>query len=743
MVSQGNLFEAASRGSSLSFCDLISRYRIVIPKIQRDYVQGRDCAKANRAEFVKDLIASLKGRKPLSLNFIYGSLSPNGDFIPIDGQQRLTTLFLLHLYVYAKEGDIDLKKRLLSRFSYQTRYTTNRFFEKLLEKLPGLLNGETSGAGLKEKIENSGWYVTSFEDDPSIVSAIVMLDLIDAEFGDEGCAGLSKLLEAASPITFMWLPLDDSLGSDNRLYIRMNSRGKQLTDFESFKAELYEKALNGATDIDVDGFKKDIDGDWYSLLWGKLPLDLKIGEKAAWTDALLRLSFHYSVLNSLCLAMPDLKTNNAAGQGEKEKRLIELLSPYCDVTSVFVDEYKALFKDKSKTFLDAIGDFKSLFDFLFSSFGKGVNGTLFDYLMKNVFEVSKDQNKSNAPLNYKIRAYSARVLLFALSHFANSSKRSDIEAFKTYFRVVLNLVDASEIDSPLDLQKVIKAIALCDLQVEGEMDAILSNWLEEKMEKSPFRKEQAEEERFKLELMKKDPSLKKAILEAEHTDFDSPYEKRGYFSGQIGFLLHMAKSENEYDIDRFGYYFKAVNAIFDNHNYWRDYEKDYADIDVAYMENEIRVNECGFGSSFHRALLAYGDYSVPSPRSGVITYFVYSETHHNYDWLGAFRKKDGVFPKAVDCLKSLLDEYWDNEGKNGFTFNSFAFWLNGFLEDTKLPESEAKDVQDKFRRRLYCKPNYFKYICRNYYVGVFDKRYELMRLKIRRDGAFYTVPNLS
>ena len=738
MVSQGNLFESSSRGSSLSFCDLISRYQIVIPKIQRDYVQGRDCAKANRAEFVKDLIASLKGRKPFSLNFIYGSLTHGGDFIPIDGQQRLTTLFLLHLYVYAKEGESELIKKLISRFSYQTRYTTNRFFKKLSKELPDLLNGETSGASLKERIESSGWYVASYEDDPSIVSAIVMLDLIDAEFGSEGCAGFSKLLETASPITFMWLPLDDSLGSDNRLYIRMNSRGKQLTDFESFKAELYEKALNGAVGIDVDGFKKDIDGDWYSLLWDKLPPDLKIGEKAAWTDASLRLAFHYSVLNSLCLAMPDLKTNNAAGQGEKEKRLTELLSPYCDVTGVFVDEYKALFKDKSKTFLDAIGDFKSLFDFLFSSFGKGVNGTLFDYLMKNVFEVSNDQNKRNAPLNYKIRAYSARVLLFALSRFANSSKANDIEAFKTYFRVVLNLVDASEIDSPLDLQKAIKAIDSCDLQGEGEMDAILSDWLRRIIGKSTFRKEQVEEEELKLDFIK-NPDWKKAILEAEHADFDSPYEKRGYFSGQIGFLLHMAESEDGYDIERFAYYSKAVNAIFDNHNYWRDYEKDYADIDEADMENEVRAEECGFGSSLHRALLVYGDYSVPSPRSGVITYFVYSETHHNYDWLGAFRKKDGAFSKAVDCLKSLLDKYWDEGGKNDFVFDSFAVWLNGFLEDTKLPESEVKDFQDKFRRRLYGKPNYFKYICRNYYVGVFDGQYELMRLKIRRDGAFYSV----
>ena len=744
MVDQGEIGNGFAFGSPLSFCELIQRHPIVIPKIQRDYVQGRSLAENNRREFVSELVSSLKQHKPMSLNFIYGSLSPNDEFIPIDGQQRLTTLFLLHLYVYAKEGNKIKIDSLLERFSYQTRYSTNRFFVRLSSNLSALLNGDGANGKLKEKIRNSWWYVSSFDDDPSVYSAIVMLDLINDEVTRSLCRIGSNLLEEDCPITFMWLLLNKSLGSDNRLYIRMNSRGKQLTDFESFKAELYEKAFNGGDYQGEEAFKEAIDGQWYSLFWDKLPFEseLENWEKAARVDALLRLAFHWTVLNSLCLAMWDFKNGHADGQDEKEKLLIPLLSPSCEVRKVSVSKYEDLFG--MPAFLSAISEFQALFDFLLSFFGNGENDHLFDVLRNNVFEVPYVKNGRRRTVGYKINAYSARVLLFALSHFANSSKASDVGAFKTYFRVVLNLTDASEIDSPLDLQKAIKAIALCDLQGGGEMDAILSNWLGKIIGKSPFRKEQVEEEGLKLELMKKDPSLKKAILEAEHTDFDSPYEKRGYFSGQIGFLLHMAESDAGYDIKRFAYYSKAVNAIFDSHNYWRDYEKDYADILESDMKNEVRADECGFGSSLHRALLAYGDYSIPSPRSGVITYFVYSETHHNYDWLGAFRKKDGAFSKAVDCLKSLLDKYRGEEGENGFVFNSFAVWLNGFLEDTKLPESEAKDVQDKFRRRLYCKPNYLKYICRNYYVGVFNNnQYELMRLKIRRDGAIYTVPNLS
>jgi hypothetical protein len=43
---------------------------------------------------------------PLNLDFIYGSMESHrpSDFLPLDGQQRLTTLFLLHWYMAWRDG---------------------------------------------------------------------------------------------------------------------------------------------------------------------------------------------------------------------------------------------------------------------------------------------------------------------------------------------------------------------------------------------------------------------------------------------------------------------------------------------------------------------------------------------------------------------------------------------------------------------------------------------------------------
>ena len=87
----------------LSFYQLISKYRIEIPIIQRDYAQGRDNAKS--ADIRKSIISRFvkavqdKDSEPLFLDFVYGRIEGN-TFIPFDGQQRLTTLFLFHKYIF-------------------------------------------------------------------------------------------------------------------------------------------------------------------------------------------------------------------------------------------------------------------------------------------------------------------------------------------------------------------------------------------------------------------------------------------------------------------------------------------------------------------------------------------------------------------------------------------------------------------------------------------------------------------
>lgn len=77
--------------------------KIIIPIIQRDYAQGRNTAtiKRVRKNFLNALFNAVT-EKPITLDFIYGDLNEQGILTPLDGQQRLTTLFLLYWYAAKK-----------------------------------------------------------------------------------------------------------------------------------------------------------------------------------------------------------------------------------------------------------------------------------------------------------------------------------------------------------------------------------------------------------------------------------------------------------------------------------------------------------------------------------------------------------------------------------------------------------------------------------------------------------------
>ena len=102
--------------------------KIVIPLIQRDYAQGRIDKDINRvrSRFLQALYRAVTG-EPITLDFVYGDIDEEGTMTPLDGQQRLTTLFLLHWYAAKKEKISDDKYAFLSRFSYETRYSARYF----------------------------------------------------------------------------------------------------------------------------------------------------------------------------------------------------------------------------------------------------------------------------------------------------------------------------------------------------------------------------------------------------------------------------------------------------------------------------------------------------------------------------------------------------------------------------------------------------------------------------------------
>lgn len=247
---------------------------IEIPMIQRDYAQGRPDANTTRIReaFLGVLRQAVIDNQPVGLDFIYGEIE-DGRLVPLDGQQRLTTLFLLHWYLAARSGIPQEECRFLAEFTYRTRFSARHFCEQLVNErppfpLPSI--GKAGKASLSSWLTDQPWYAGAWKHDPTIQSMLVALNDLHARFADDDQAtcrtAWERLVDEERPvITFDFLSVED-MGLTDELYIKMNSRGKPLTPFEHFKAD-FEKTL-GATPGDARAdFARNIDQDWSDLLW--------------------------------------------------------------------------------------------------------------------------------------------------------------------------------------------------------------------------------------------------------------------------------------------------------------------------------------------------------------------------------------------------------------------------------------------------------------------------------------------
>ena len=96
-----------SEHNKTTFWRLLSRQKIVIPIQQRDYAQGRRGKEYLRHRFLLELKSALDDEnKSLTLDFVYGVANADNSIAPLDGQQRLTTLWLLHWYIAFWRGQL-------------------------------------------------------------------------------------------------------------------------------------------------------------------------------------------------------------------------------------------------------------------------------------------------------------------------------------------------------------------------------------------------------------------------------------------------------------------------------------------------------------------------------------------------------------------------------------------------------------------------------------------------------------
>ena len=260
---------------------LLGEFSIEIPALQRDYAQGRWAQKEIGERFVKALLEVLDGDKAkgLHLDFIYGyvegqvfveSGSAAEDslkkLILIDGQQRLTTLWLLHLYFYKRAGKID-KKNWLGRFSYAARSGAKEFCQALLEQ--DFLDSEAKKPSdlIYDKSPLFGG-MRLLRHDPTVAAMLNMLDWIHEGAKNKDPDELVNRLER---ITFDFFDMG-KFGLGEELYIKMNARGKPLSEYENIKAlikkELKEKSKDEKDQKAVTELLGCIDTQWSDYFYG-------------------------------------------------------------------------------------------------------------------------------------------------------------------------------------------------------------------------------------------------------------------------------------------------------------------------------------------------------------------------------------------------------------------------------------------------------------------------------------------
>ncbi len=110
---------------------LFAEKRIVIPVIQRDYAQGRieESVNSIREKFIRSLFNT--PNKKMDIYFIYGIDKLNDDFLPIDGQQRLTSVFLFMWFCSIKAKKTAGFNDRIKGFSYMVRPSAEGFFDTL------------------------------------------------------------------------------------------------------------------------------------------------------------------------------------------------------------------------------------------------------------------------------------------------------------------------------------------------------------------------------------------------------------------------------------------------------------------------------------------------------------------------------------------------------------------------------------------------------------------------------------
>lgn len=516
--------------SRMTFYQLISEYAIEMPIIQRGYVQGADDDETTdiRNNFVKALVHSLKEREELHLNFIYGKVE-EGYFIPLDGQQRLTTLFLLHWYI-AQHAEEAYQEQLKDKLSYFTQPSSKDFCSALGAK-GKVLNREKPSKSIRQ----APWFFKRWEKDATVRGMLTTLDTIDT-IHQQFLSGQYQnnywqlLASEECPITFDFLNLEEQKLTDE-LYLKMNARGLVLTEFEQFKAWLIEYLEDPNSDA-VKAVKENLDGKWMDLFWKyRSEKDAQVDSEE---DAKVDIDTPYMHFFRNYFQLLYLSSEEDELSEEKEKLASKLAPANQDEYPFFsTQDYKEVLEDKDKI------------NEAFKALNKLCKLQKNDSLDKTFgIDLFTDASFFKGFVA-KASTYKQRILFYAFIKALIEEKNN---CLKSWMRVVRNLAENISFNNLQEFRSRIKLI-----------DKLFEETLKGKDSSEAFYEALCHYEGSELTQFKEEKNKAKLIVKdkAWETIFLT-YENHSYFRGHIQFLLDFEKEEKE----KFQHYAECCALIF-------------------------------------------------------------------------------------------------------------------------------------------------------------------------------------
>jgi uncharacterized protein with ParB-like and HNH nuclease domain len=216
--------------------------KIVIPDLQRDYCWGDKARNEDShcselvSGFVENLIDIFNNRKnnKLILGLIYGYECPKHYIQLCDGQQRITTLFLL-LGILNRKTNGKFKNYLISRddkepyLQYAIRESTLYFLSDLV------CNYFLRSRFSVNEIQEQDWYFVEYNLDASIQSMIAAIKIIEtklSEIPDFNCVEFGNFV--VSNLQILYYDMDNRAQGEET-FVVINTSGEPLTATENLK----------------------------------------------------------------------------------------------------------------------------------------------------------------------------------------------------------------------------------------------------------------------------------------------------------------------------------------------------------------------------------------------------------------------------------------------------------------------------------------------------------------------------